>query len=71
MEIETGIPLPPKSVRRSPATKSALALELGQSMIVASEDEARACRQALKKVGRKIACRKLGEDGQQRIWRTE
>jgi len=70
-KIEKGISMPDRKHGRSSAFKQLRDhMEVGDSVVVDSLNKYRALFTYFQKHGRKIACRKIGEN-EFRIWRTK
>lgn len=67
MNIESGIPIPPKGRRRSEAGDKARAMGVGESLFCATETQYNTARGALHDLGRKCTSRIEGAGW--RIWR--
>lgn len=68
MQIESGIPIPPKCANTKPFCETVRSLQVGQSLLCNTERLARIARAALIRAGRKCTWRKV--DGGWRLWRT-
>jgi len=70
--IEKGLPIPPKTVRATRWAQIAEDMVIGDSILVANDNEACGLRTALKIRGKKAAQRKEGgKGGKVRVWMTQ
>lgn len=69
MNIEDGIPIPGKSVYKTPLTLAAEKMECGNSVVLNEEGQVATLRKWMRRHGRKVVVRKM--DGGWRAWRTE
>lgn len=66
-EIETGVPVPPRSGPRTVMGKLAAKMKNGESLLCQSEQELEVVRTAIRRLGGKYQQRKM--DGGWRVWR--